>query len=122
MAEASKGSNKPMTTSSFLSQLTGGPSNSNNDTPKEKIIIPRFKQNEDKRFKKDILADLDTEPLSPDTPETPEKSTTSNMENLSDSDLQTLLQNFKDLSTDEQMNLINYLKKMELDEPDRVER
>ncbi|XP_060523049.1 uncharacterized protein CG7065-like isoform X2 [Cylas formicarius] len=44
------------------------------------------------------------------------------MENLSDSDLQTLLQNFKDLSTEEQMNLINYLKKLEIDDPERVER
>lgn len=44
------------------------------------------------------------------------------MEGLSDSDLKTLLQNFKDLSTDEQHGLITYLKKLEAREPDRVER
>lgn len=44
------------------------------------------------------------------------------MEGLSDSDLKTLLQNFKDLSTDEQHGLITYLKKLEAKEPERVER
>uniref|UniRef100_A0A182K1G4 Uncharacterized protein n=1 Tax=Anopheles christyi TaxID=43041 RepID=A0A182K1G4_9DIPT len=43
-------------------------------------------------------------------------------ENLTDSDLQTLLQSFKDLSNDEQMHLISYLRKMEHTEPERVER
>ncbi|KAK9882962.1 hypothetical protein WA026_001179 [Henosepilachna vigintioctopunctata] len=47
---------------------------------------------------------------------------TMNMEGLSDSDLQTLLQNFKDLSTEEQHGLINYLKKLEAKEPERVEK
>uniref|UniRef100_A0A2M4BA31 Putative q rich salivary secreted protein n=1 Tax=Anopheles marajoara TaxID=58244 RepID=A0A2M4BA31_9DIPT len=44
------------------------------------------------------------------------------LENLSDSDLQTLLQTFKDLATDEQMHLITYLRKLERTEPDRVEK
>ncbi|XP_050297919.1 uncharacterized protein CG7065-like isoform X2 [Anthonomus grandis grandis] len=123
MAEASKGSGKPMTAASFLSQLSGGGESSKEqkkfENPKEKVIIPRVKSKEEKL--KDTINDLDlmTEPLSPGTPE---KSSASHMENLSDSDLQTLLQNFKDLSTEEQMNLINYLKKMEFDEPERVER
>lgn len=47
---------------------------------------------------------------------------TSSMNHLSDSDLQTLLQNFKDLSNEEQHSLINYLKKLESTEPERVER
>ncbi|KAF7279319.1 hypothetical protein GWI33_007411 [Rhynchophorus ferrugineus] len=97
MAEASKASKKPITAAAFLSQLTG--------------------ENSERDFDHTDLDKL-TEPLSPSTPE----KTTNAMENLSDSDLQTLLQNFKDLSDDEQMNLINYLKKLELDEPDRVER
>lgn len=108
MAEASKGSGKPVTAASFLSQLSGGETNSNSSRSKQ-----------DKR--NDSAGTLDglTEPLSPSTPE---RSNPNSMENLSDSDLQTLLQNFKDLSTEEQMNLINYLKKLELDEPERVER
>lgn len=48
--------------------------------------------------------------------------TQNSMEGLSDSDLKTLLQNFKDLSTDEQHGLITYLKKLEAKEPERVER
>lgn len=44
------------------------------------------------------------------------------MEGLSDSDLKTLLQNFKDLSSDEQHGLIAYLKKLEFKEPKRVEK
>ncbi|XP_050100622.1 uncharacterized protein CG7065-like isoform X2 [Anopheles aquasalis] len=44
------------------------------------------------------------------------------LENLSDSDLQTLLQTFKDLATDEQMHLITYLRKLERTEPERVEK
>lgn len=44
------------------------------------------------------------------------------MDSLSDSELKTLLQNFKDLSTEEQHSLITYLKKLEAKEPDRVER
>ncbi|XP_012267486.2 uncharacterized protein CG7065-like isoform X2 [Athalia rosae] len=44
------------------------------------------------------------------------------MESLSDADLKTLLQNFKDLSTDEQHGLINFLKKLEATDPTRVEK
>uniref|UniRef100_A0A6P4F430 Uncharacterized protein CG7065-like n=1 Tax=Drosophila rhopaloa TaxID=1041015 RepID=A0A6P4F430_DRORH len=44
------------------------------------------------------------------------------MESLTDSDLQTLLQNFKFLSNEEQVHLIGHLRKMEVQEPSRVER
>lgn len=44
------------------------------------------------------------------------------LESLTDSDLQTLLQNFKDLSTEEQHHLIAYLKKLESVDPKRVEK
>lgn len=113
MAEASKGSNKPITAANFLSQLASSSSESKN----EKINRP-YGDVKSKNYDPFSLDSL-TEPLSPSTPE---KSSTGTMENLSDSDLQTLLQNFKDLSTEEQMNLINYLKKLELSEPERVER
>lgn len=45
-----------------------------------------------------------------------------NLESLTDTDLQTLLQNFRDLSSDEQTYLISYLKKMESTDPSRVEK
>ncbi|XP_055694537.1 uncharacterized protein CG7065 isoform X1 [Lutzomyia longipalpis] len=44
------------------------------------------------------------------------------LESLTDSDLQTLLQNFKDLSPEEQHHLISYLKKLEATDPTRVEK
>ena len=43
------------------------------------------------------------------------------MEDLSENDLQTLLNNFKDLSCEEQHGLIMYLKKLEKIDPERVE-
>ncbi|EDV46296.1 uncharacterized protein CG7065 [Drosophila erecta] len=46
----------------------------------------------------------------------------SGMESLTDSDLQTLLQNFKFLSNEEQVHLIGHLRKLEVQEPARVER
>ncbi|XP_069354253.1 uncharacterized protein CG7065-like isoform X2 [Maniola hyperantus] len=44
------------------------------------------------------------------------------MDGLSDSDLETLLKNFNELSAEEQHSLIAYLKKLEAREPERVER
>ncbi|XP_026726381.1 LOW QUALITY PROTEIN: uncharacterized protein CG7065-like [Trichoplusia ni] len=44
------------------------------------------------------------------------------MDGLSDSDLETLLKNFNELSAEEQHSLIAYLKKLEAKEPQRVER
>jgi hypothetical protein len=44
------------------------------------------------------------------------------MEDLTEEDLKTLLQNFKDLSSEEQQGLITYLKKLEMKEPERVEK
>ncbi|KMZ08911.1 uncharacterized protein CG7065 [Drosophila simulans] len=48
--------------------------------------------------------------------------TVSGMESLTDSDLQTLLQNFKFLSNEEQVHLIGHLRKLEVQEPSRVDR
>ncbi|XP_055385791.1 uncharacterized protein CG7065-like isoform X2 [Condylostylus longicornis] len=44
------------------------------------------------------------------------------LESLTDSDLQTLLQNFKHLSSEEQHHLITHLKKLEMTNPVRVEK
>ncbi|KAK4873885.1 hypothetical protein RN001_013245 [Aquatica leii] len=44
------------------------------------------------------------------------------MDGLSDLDLQALLYNFNDLCATEQRNLTSYLKKLELKEPERVDR
>lgn len=91
MTEASKSSSKPMTTASFLQQITQG-----------------------KPGLKSELLDASSDNAA--------DSGSSSMEGLSDSDLQTLLQNFKDLCTEEQHSLISYLKKLEAREPERVER
>lgn len=56
-------------------------------------------------------------PVTNETPEAPNM-----LESLTDSDLETLLQNFKDLMPEEQQHLIAYLKKLELSQPLRVER
>ncbi|KAF5296408.1 hypothetical protein FQR65_LT01395 [Abscondita terminalis] len=92
MAEASKKSEKPMTTATFLQQLSQS---------------------------KEPVKETFTQSLETTTTEIP---SSTNMEGLSDLDLQTLLQNFKDLCTDEQHSLISYLKKLESKEPERVER
>lgn len=44
------------------------------------------------------------------------------MDGLSDSDLETLLKNFNELSAEEQHSLIAYLKKLEARDPQRVEK
>lgn len=95
MAEASKNSNKPITTATFLQQLE------QKQNPPQTI--------ENNKPMTNALQALQSE-------------NTNSMEGLSDSDLQTLLQNFKDLSTTEQHDLITYLKKLESKEPERVER
>ncbi|KAI8430196.1 hypothetical protein MSG28_000551 [Choristoneura fumiferana] len=55
--------------------------------------------------------------LQTEKPEAPDA-----MDGLSDSDLETLLKNFNELSAEEQHSLIAYLKKLEAREPQRVER
>lgn len=44
------------------------------------------------------------------------------LESLTDADLQTLLQNFEDLSAEEQQHLHTYMKKLEASDPTRVEK
>ncbi|CRL08085.1 CLUMA_CG020923, isoform A [Clunio marinus] len=55
-----------------------------------------------------------------DTKKSSENST--GLENLTDEDLQTLLRNFADLTSDEQTHLIAYLSKIEQSNPARVEK
>lgn len=93
MAEASKEKEKPVTTSSFLNE-----------------VIPA-KSEPEKR----------SETLSRRTEEAPPDDGNA-LEGLTDSDLQTLLQNFKDLSNEEQLHLISHLKKLEKTDPVRVEK
>lgn len=98
MAEAQQHSDKPITTADFIEKMQNS----------EPIPIPK--------------------PSPTVTTTTPlqalqnSSSDANSMNGLSDSDLQTLLQNFKDLSNEEQHSLINYLKKLESKEPERVEQ
>lgn len=108
MAEASKHANKPMTTAAFLEQITKAGSSKEKTPPPKELAVSS--------------APIITPTIEREVSKSPEKISVNSMEGLSDSDLQTLLQNFKDLSTEEQHGLINYLKKLEAKEPDRVER
>lgn len=103
MAEASKNSNKPVTTASFLQQL-------------QQQKPPEVTTTTTKPIEK-----VEAKPMT-NALQALQGETSNSMEGLSDSDLQTLLQNFKDLSPTEQHDLITYLKKLESKEPERVER
>ncbi|XP_017888035.2 uncharacterized protein CG7065-like [Ceratina calcarata] len=95
MAEASKNSDKPVTTADFVKGLSSGGGSS--------------------------LPQATPAPIVPTTADVIERPT-SRMESLSDTDLKSLLQNFKDLSSQEQHGLINFLKKLEATDPVRVEK
>ena len=95
MAEASKNSDKPVTTADFVKGLARGSAS----LPQAAIAIP-------------------VASTAADTGERP----TNKMESLSDADLKSLLQNFKDLGSHEQHGLINFLKKLEVTDPVRVEK
>lgn len=97
MAEASKNSDKPVTTADFVKGL----SSASNALPEATTHA--------------------APPTVSTTVDTVERQT-SRMESLSDSDLKSLLQNFKDLTTQEQHGLINFLKKLEVTDPVRVEK
>lgn len=92
MAEASKHSDKPVTTADFVKGLTNC-SNATSRTaePSKTLTVPA---------------------------ERPVAKT----EGLLDADLKSMLQNFKDLSSQEQHSLISFLKKLEASDPQRVEK
>lgn len=50
------------------------------------------------------------------------QNTTKSVESLTDNDLQTLLQNFTELTSEEQTSLISYLTKVEQTDPSRIEK
>ena len=103
MAEASKNSDKPVTTADFVKGLTGNNMNTNNNASNDSMINRDTFKIKSPELEKPI-------------------DHASKMESLSDSDLKALLQNFKDLSTDEQHGLINFLKKLEATDAARVEK
>lgn len=118
MIETSKTANKPMTTASYLKTM---------EKQQEKVIEVKTV----KESLSDTLKPNDYRPKSVEKESIEEESSKHEidsseprnaLESLTDLDLQTLLQNFKDLSTEEQHHLINYLKKLEATNPDRVEK
>ncbi|XP_045476569.1 uncharacterized protein CG7065-like isoform X2 [Harmonia axyridis] len=118
IAEAQKNSSEPLTTASFLEKLAASQPKETKPTIEPKVEPEPKVQPEPKEEKETVHKleeDIEVSSSSQDK-------STINMEGLSDSDLETLLQNFKDLSSDEQVGLINYLKKLEAREPERVEK
>lgn len=92
------------------SVATGEPSSSNQDTPlNNDQSIDLTDDGNDIKKKHDEEFDL------------PEDASSA-LESLTDADLQTLLQNFEDLSTEEQQHLHTYMKKLEASDPRRVEK
>ncbi|XP_065165395.1 uncharacterized protein CG7065-like isoform X2 [Atheta coriaria] len=104
MAEASKESDKPMTTASFLEMLKQNKSQAKPEHSKQTIELEKHTKVTEIEPEKDLSS------IQKDA-----------MDGLSDLELQTLLQSFKDLSAEEQQGLISYLKKLEAKEPARVE-
>lgn len=116
MAQKAKETKESVTTAQFLQESEPVPDDedtnnsshaeSTSSNSKENIILPSpEKEKEESPEDVDDSGDI-----------------SSPLESLTDSDLQTLLQNFKDLSTEEQQHLIAYLKKLEASEPARVEK
>lgn len=118
MAQKAKETNAPVTAAQFLQdsetvndeEATHNPSPpaSNSSKTKDNFIEP---SPEKAKEESPPVEDADEASDAP-----------SLLESLTDSDLQTLLQNFKDLSPEEQQHLIAYLKKLEASEPARVEK
>ncbi|CAB0041608.1 unnamed protein product [Trichogramma brassicae] len=138
MAEASKNSDKPVTTADFVKGLTAGNTNPSPAPPVQPVPPPPIPITAASAAKltnvpglstpasvanvKDALNSI-TESLRSKTPEVIKPLDQAvKMESLSDNDLKSLLQNFKDLSTDEQHGLINFLKKLEATDSARVEK
>lgn len=114
MAQKAKETNEPVTTAQFLCEQDSEPlpdRDDANNSPPPASNTSRSKDSPEKTNEGTPPEDAD---------ETADPS--SLLESLTDSDLQTLLQNFKDLSTEEQQHLIAYLKKLEASEPVRVEK
>lgn len=107
MAEASKTNEKPISTRDYLNDLE----KNKNTSSTSSSGIAQVKTNDKKHNPENLIKEKDG-----DVSEQPNP-----LESLTDSDLQTLLQNFKDLSPDEQHNLIAHLKQLEITDPTRVE-
>lgn len=118
MAQKAKETNEPVTTAQFLQDSetmpeeddtyhSSSPPASNTSNCKDNFTVPSPEKIVEETPPEDVDEAADASSL---------------LESLTDSDLQTLLQNFKDLSTEEQQHLIAYLKKLEASEPVRVEK
>ena len=142
MAEASQHSDKPITAASFVKGLTASAQMAltpalvaptialvtGEASKPPQLSPPAPSESSEPGFPPPVIT-----PSSPTKRDTsreksreardlPEPSKSTRMESLSDSDLKTLLQNFKELGTDEQHGLINFLKKLEATDPPRVEK
>ncbi|XP_057321309.1 uncharacterized protein CG7065-like isoform X1 [Microplitis mediator] len=130
MAEASRHSDKPITTANFVKSLTAGteipaapasaPASAVVVTPVAPAPVAPVPVAPAPVAPAPVAVVEEKKPT-PSPVETVETHT-ARMENLTDNDLKDLLQNFNDLGTDKQHGLINFLKKLEASDPARVEK
>lgn len=123
MAEASRNSDKPVTAADFVKGLTGNTVSSNNIVTTVTPVTTTSNSNNNSNDSKNDTVHINNEkPRAKSIEKEKPIDHAAKMESLSDSDLKALLQNFKDLSSDEQHGLINFLKKLEATDSVRVER
>ncbi|XP_023300058.2 uncharacterized protein CG7065 [Lucilia cuprina] len=84
-------------------------------------IVDDLLEHEVNALVKEVEEEMESEVVANDK-EAKNDNNSSMLESLTDSDLQTLLQNFKHLSSEEQHHLIAHLKKLESADPGRVEK
>lgn len=133
--KAKESNNKAITTATYLEEITP---KANNEAPQQasttsivassgpltapSAAVSLHKESNESANKQKSPSYINQEPETIIFDDNLPADASSALESLTDSDLQTLLQNFKDLSAEEQQHLIAYLKKLEASEPARVEK
>lgn len=122
MTKVSKGGNKKVTTKEICEFLNIARPKSPTPPPPMKQVIDMFSKEEIESMKLVVNSKESSKKEEKSNDEPKDSNLTSDLDCLTDSDLQTLLQNFKHLSSEEQHHLIAHLKKLESTDPLRVEK
>lgn len=119
MAMVNSAKDKPVSTANYLKEMEQSNSNDSMPPTTSRTIEPSSSKSSTEKKSLTFSSELEKS-----IEKTRDENIDTNhpLESLTDSDLQTLLQNFKDLSSEEQQHLISYLKKLESSDPERVEK